>query len=96
MSASLRALLAENRTRDPEFGHGLSNHQSMALGALAALGADQTRLAAFADHYAPRLRPCLRLRSAFGSPETPPLSARHRRTGPCSSPARSRATTITT
>src|SRR5436190_19892522 len=42
--ASLRELLAENRTRDPEFGSGLSNHQSMALGALAKLGADDRRL----------------------------------------------------
>jgi hypothetical protein len=55
--ASLRSLLAANRTRDPEFGNGLSNHQSMALGALAALGADEETLAAFADRYSTRLRP---------------------------------------
>jgi hypothetical protein len=55
--ATLRELLAENRARDPEFGGGLSNHQSMALGALAKLGADDARLAGFADEYASRLRP---------------------------------------
>lgn len=55
--ASLSTLLAENRTRDPEFAYGLSNHQSMALGALAGLGADEAQLAAFADGYATRLRP---------------------------------------
>jgi hypothetical protein len=55
--AALRSLLTENRTRDPEFGNGLSNHQSMALSALAALGADDEALATFARNYAARLRP---------------------------------------
>jgi hypothetical protein len=54
---SLRELLASNRTRDPEFSYGLSNHQSMALTALAGLGADDARLAAFASSYGARLRP---------------------------------------
>jgi len=54
---SLRELLARNRATDPEYGNGLSNHQSMALGALSALGADAARLEAFAAAYATRLRP---------------------------------------
>ncbi|HWB79139.1 MAG TPA: questin oxidase family protein, partial [Nannocystaceae bacterium] len=53
----LRDLLAENRTRDPEYGGGLSNHLSMALVALAQLGADDARLAAFARRYERRLDP---------------------------------------
>src|SRR5690349_14358993 len=53
----LRELLAENRTRDPEYGGGLSNHLSMALVALAQLGADDARLAAFARRYERRLDP---------------------------------------
>jgi hypothetical protein len=54
---SLRALLAENRTRDPEYRGGLSNHQSMALGALRALGANDAQLARFAQTYGARLVP---------------------------------------
>jgi hypothetical protein len=50
-------LLAENRARDPEYGGGLSNHLPMSLVALAELGADDDRLAAFARTGARRLEP---------------------------------------
>lgn len=55
--ARLRELLAHNRACDPEFGRGLSNHQSMALTALSALGPDDARLSAFAAAHGERLRP---------------------------------------
>ena len=55
--ASLRELLAENRTYDPEYSYGLANHLSMTLSALAALGADDGVLTSFAEHYRTRLRP---------------------------------------
>lgn len=41
----------------PQFGSGLSNHLPMALVALHRLGASDTRLVAFAAHYAQRLSP---------------------------------------
>jgi hypothetical protein len=53
----LRALLADDRARDPEYQGGLSNHLPMALVALAELGADDARLVAFADRYGKRLDP---------------------------------------
>jgi hypothetical protein len=49
--ATLAELLASNRARDPEFGGGLSNHQSMALVALVEMGAGTQQLRAFAKHY---------------------------------------------
>jgi len=58
--ATLAELLANNRARDPEFGDGLSNHQSMALVALVEMGAGAQRLRAFATRYdrnLERLRP---------------------------------------
>jgi hypothetical protein len=76
-SATLRDLLAENRTRDPEFAHGLTNHQSMVLCALRALGASDKTLTTFAHQYSTRLRP-LRdaaplvsedFRASIGSPQ---------------------------
>ena len=54
---SLRALLDDGRRFDAEYAGGLSNHLPMALVALASLGADDARLAAFAQHYAQRLAP---------------------------------------
>jgi hypothetical protein len=65
---SVRELLARNRTRDPEYRGGLSNHQSMALGALIALGADAAHLNAFANQYDERLEP-LRKTSELASPD---------------------------
>jgi hypothetical protein len=58
--ATLAELLAVNRARDPEFGGGLSNHQSMALVALVEMGAGVQQLRAFAKRYdrnLERLRP---------------------------------------
>ena len=53
----LHTLLADNRRRfSPEF-RGITNHLSMALVALAELGADDDRLAAFFAGYAPKLEP---------------------------------------
>jgi hypothetical protein len=54
---SLREQLARCAHCDAEYSRNLSNHMPMALAALARLGADDRRLAAFADHYATRLRP---------------------------------------
>jgi len=54
---TLAGLLAVNRGRDPEFGGGLSNHQSMALVALTEMGADAATLHAFARHYDRQLEP---------------------------------------
>src|SRR5262245_24758395 len=55
--ATLAELLARNRQRDPEYGGGLSNHMSMALGALVALGASAERLQEFEARHARRLEP---------------------------------------
>ena len=63
---SLDELLAYNRTRDPEYDGSLSNHLSMALGALAKLGATDARLTAFAERY--ETEP-LRARSPLASPD---------------------------
>jgi len=60
---SLRELLARNRGSDPEYAGGLSNHRSMALSALAWLGADDERLQQFSRARAARLEP-LRPRGA--------------------------------
>src|SRR5262249_40105690 len=56
-SSVLAELLAENRTRDPEYGGGLANHQSMALVALTSLGADDDRLREYAATHGRKLRP---------------------------------------
>ncbi len=53
----LRALLDAGAAHDAEYGGGLSNHLPMALLALARLGADSTRLDAFAAGYVQRLEP---------------------------------------
>src|SRR6185436_12415601 len=53
----LRTLLARNHDRDPQFRHGLSNHLSMALFAMAALGGDSKRLQAVGDAIWPSLEP---------------------------------------
>ncbi len=54
---TLTVLLANNRARDPEFEGGLANHQSMALVALAEMGASAEQLRAFAASYDRRLEP---------------------------------------
>jgi hypothetical protein len=54
---TLATLLARNRQRDPEYGGGLSNHMSMALSALVALGASAERLQEFETRHARRLEP---------------------------------------
>lgn len=54
---TLRQLLLHAVGLDAEYGHNLASHLPMALPALARLGATDVRLAAFAAHYAARLRP---------------------------------------
>jgi hypothetical protein len=54
---ALQRLLDDGRGHDAQYGDGLSNHLPMALAALHALGADDQRLAAYAEAYAARLRP---------------------------------------
>ena len=54
---SLAQLLTDGHRFDAEYAAGLSNHLPMALVALASLGADDARLAAFALGYARRLPP---------------------------------------
>ena len=54
-AAVLQRLLDEGAAHDCEFRGGLSNHRPMALTALAALGAGEARLEAFAAAYARRL-----------------------------------------
>lgn len=54
---TLAELLANNRARDPEFQGGLANHQSMALVALAEMGASAAQLRGFAASYDRRLEP---------------------------------------
>lgn len=55
--SALRRLLDDGQAFDGEYDGGLSNHLPMALTALHALGADDARLAAYAERYAARLRP---------------------------------------
>lgn len=57
MSATLTEILRRNRAYHPEYRRGLSNHLSMGVRSLAALGADDAQLAAFADTMWPRLEP---------------------------------------
>lgn len=52
---TLRQQLDDSARWDAEYGHNLASHLPMALTALARLGADDTRRAAFARHYATRL-----------------------------------------
>ncbi len=54
---TLREQLDLSARYDAEYGHNLASHLPMALVALARLGADEQRLAAFAERYATRLRP---------------------------------------
>jgi hypothetical protein len=54
---SLRQQLDFSARYDAEYSQNLSSHLPMALLALARLGASETRLAAFAERYATRLRP---------------------------------------
>jgi hypothetical protein len=54
---SLRQQLDLCASYDAEYSGNLSSHLPMALVALARLGADDARLAAFAERYATRLRP---------------------------------------
>ncbi len=57
MPSRLATLLAHNRELSPEYGGGLSNHVSMGLYALSALGASDERLSAFAEASLPALEP---------------------------------------
>ena len=52
----LRQQLEHSTQFDAEYGHNLASHLPMALTALARLGADEARLATFAERYAARLR----------------------------------------
>jgi hypothetical protein len=52
---TLRQLLDQSLRLDAEYGHNLASHLPMALTALARLGADDARLADFAQCYAQRL-----------------------------------------
>ena len=54
-SSVVARLLAENRHYDAQYGGGASNHLSMTLLALRALGASDTRLAAYAARYRTKL-----------------------------------------
>ena len=54
---TLRQQLDLSARYDAEYSNNLSSHLPMALTALARLGADDARLAAFAERYATRLRP---------------------------------------
>jgi hypothetical protein len=76
-SRALRALLTDAARFDAEYRGGLSNHLPMALTALTRLGADDERLAEFAQRYAQRLHPAVALaawpagdpwRGRFGDP----------------------------
>jgi questin oxidase-like protein len=57
MPSRLATLLAQNRELSPEYGGGLSNHLSMGLRALSALGASEERLVEFAEASLPALEP---------------------------------------
>jgi hypothetical protein len=57
MDRLLAALLAKNRELRPEYAGGLSNHVSMGLFSLSALGATHEQLSAFADASWPALEP---------------------------------------
>lgn len=57
MPSRLATLLASNRGLSPEYGGGLSNHVSMGLFALSALGASDEQLSAFAQASFPALEP---------------------------------------
>lgn len=59
MRTRLDALLEANRDFDSLYNGGLSNHLSMALIALAGMGADDATLEAFFERYSPRLEPSL-------------------------------------
>ena len=48
---SLSTLLADGRKFSSEYGDRMANHLPMSLIALERLGADESRLRAFADHY---------------------------------------------
>ena len=54
---TLAELIDAGAAFDAEYAGGLSNHRPMALLALARLGASETRLNAFAQHYSQRLQP---------------------------------------
>jgi hypothetical protein len=57
LSPTLKALLDDGAAFDAEYGRALSSHRSMALLALARLGAPAERLQQFEARYARRLRP---------------------------------------
>ena len=56
-SPRLRSLLDRNHGSSPQFGGGLSNHVSMGLYSLSALGASDERLVRFAESEGARLEP---------------------------------------
>jgi hypothetical protein len=55
--SELRALLARNHQLSPDFRGGLSNHLSMGLYSLLALGGSRSDLIRFADEHWPSLEP---------------------------------------
>lgn len=57
MPSRVASLLANNRALSPEYGGGLSNHVSMGLRALSALGASDDRLNEFVAASSPALEP---------------------------------------
>jgi len=78
---TLRTLLDDAARYDAEYGHNLACHLSMALVALARLGAGEQRLEQFAASYAERLHPAPPpepwpsgepWKSGFGDPRTWP------------------------
>lgn len=60
MPSRIGTLLAQNRELSPEYGGGLTNHLSMGLRALSALGASDQRLVEFAEASLPVLEPLRR------------------------------------
>ena len=66
----LRALLDENHGRSPAFGGGLSNHVSMGLYSLSALGGNDDRLARFAESQSRPLEPFPEPDGPTPTPET--------------------------
>lgn len=56
-TSRLRWLLDRNHTSSPQFGGGLSNHVSMGLYSLSALGGNDERLGRFAESEGRRLEP---------------------------------------
>jgi hypothetical protein len=69
-TSRLRSLLDRNHTSGPAFGGGLSNHVSMGLYSLSALGASDERLVRFAESEGRRLEPWPSSDGAAITPQT--------------------------